>query len=132
VRHRSCGKFLRREFHFGPAGDRRAVIRMRLREGEPPALVAVAAILVASIRLHLLDVLLHLRWPGPNEMPCAAEVRKGQELGWLEHGSTVIVFAPPGFTLVDDIALGAAHPHGTGAVAAGAGRLARGALSPAS
>jgi len=86
--------------------NERAVIRMRLHGGEPFALVAVAAILVASIRLHFLDVLLHLRWPGPNEMPCAAEVRKGQELGWFEHGSTIIVFAPPGFMLADDIAPG--------------------------
>jgi phosphatidylserine decarboxylase len=86
--------------------NERALIRMRLRGGEPLALVPVAAILVASIRLHFLDVLLHLRWPGPNEMPCAAEVRKGQELGWFEHGSTIIVFAPPGFTLAEGIAPG--------------------------
>ncbi|ODV11562.1 MAG: phosphatidylserine decarboxylase [Rubrivivax sp. SCN 70-15] len=83
--------------------NERALIRMRLPGGEPLALVPVAAILVASIRLHFLDVLLHLRWPGPNELPCAAEVRKGQELGWFEHGSTIIVFAPPGFTLAPGI-----------------------------
>jgi phosphatidylserine decarboxylase len=29
-------------------------------------------------------------------MPCDVAVRKGQELGWFEHGSTIIVFAPPG------------------------------------
>ena len=76
--------------------NERAVIRLRLADGRPLALVPVAAILVASIRLHALDVLLHLRWPGPNEMPCDAAVSKGQELGWFEHGSTIIVFAPPG------------------------------------
>jgi phosphatidylserine decarboxylase len=86
--------------------NERAVIRMRLRGGEPLALVPVAAIMVASIRLHFLDVLLHLRWPGPNEMPCDAEVSKGQELGWFEHGSTIIVFAPPGFALAPGIAGG--------------------------
>ncbi len=79
--------------------NERAVIRMRLASGQPLALVPVAAILVASIRLHVLDVLLQVRWPGPNEMPCDAAVAKGQELGWFEHGSTLIVFAPPGFTL---------------------------------
>jgi hypothetical protein len=52
--------------------NERAVIRLRLTDGTPLALVPVAAILVASIRLHFLDVLLHLRWPGPNEMPCNA------------------------------------------------------------
>jgi phosphatidylserine decarboxylase len=87
--------------------NERAVLRLRLAEdGHPVALVPVAAVLVASIRLHCLDVLLHLRWPGPNEMPCHAAVRKGDELGWFEHGSTIIVFTPPGFALADGIAPG--------------------------
>jgi phosphatidylserine decarboxylase len=30
-------------------------------------------------------------------------VHKGQELGWFEHGSTIIVFAPRGFTLCPGI-----------------------------
>jgi phosphatidylserine decarboxylase len=76
---------------------------MRAQGAHEIALVPVAAILVASIRLHFLDVLLHLRWPGPNEMPCSVDVRKGQELGWFQHGSTIIVFAPPGFTLCDGV-----------------------------
>jgi phosphatidylserine decarboxylase len=67
------------------------------------ALVPVAAILVASIRLHFLNVLLHLRWRGPNEMPCDHAVTKGEELGWFEHGSTIIVFAPPGVTLAPGV-----------------------------
>ena len=66
----------------------------------------VAAILVVSIRLHFLDVLLHLRWRGPNEMPCDAPVHKGQELGWFEQGSTIIVFAPPGVGLAPGITPG--------------------------
>jgi phosphatidylserine decarboxylase len=86
--------------------NERAVIRLRLADGRPLALVPVAAILVASIRLHCLDVLLHLRWKGPHEMPCDAGVTKGQELGWFEHGSTIIVFAPPGLRLAAGIASG--------------------------
>jgi phosphatidylserine decarboxylase len=86
--------------------NERAVIRMSLADGTPFALVPVAAILVASIRLHFLDVLLHLRWPGPNEFPCSQAVKKGEELGWFEHGSTIIVFAPPGFTLAPGIESG--------------------------
>ena len=27
--------------------------------------------------------------------------RKGEEMGWFEHGSTIIVFAPNGFSLCD-------------------------------
>lgn len=86
--------------------NERAPIRLRLADGMPLALVPVAAILVASIRLHFLDVLLHLRWRGPHELPCDVPVHKGQELGWFEHGSTIIVFAPPGVTLVAGITPG--------------------------
>lgn len=89
--------------------NERAVIRGRLVEGARPiAIVPVAAILVASIRLHFLDVLLHLRRRGPNEMPCHAAVRKGDELGWFEHGSTIIVFVPRGFVLAAGIETGLA------------------------
>ena len=77
--------------------NERVVIRMALADGRPVALVAVAAILVASVRLHFLNVLLHLRWRGPNLIPCEHQVRRGEELGWFEHGSTIILFAPPGF-----------------------------------
>jgi phosphatidylserine decarboxylase len=88
--------------------NERAVIRMHLAEGGwPVALVPVAAILVASIRLHCLDVLLHLRRKGPNEMPCDAALRKGEEMGWFEHGSTIIVFAPPGFEFAEGVVPGA-------------------------
>ena len=86
--------------------NERAVIRLRLAGGQPLLLVPVAAILVASIRLHCLDVLLHLRWPGPHEMPCDQPVAKGQELGWFEHGSTIIVLAPPGCTLAPGVQSG--------------------------
>jgi phosphatidylserine decarboxylase len=86
--------------------NERAVIRMRTPQGTPLALVPVAAILVASIRLHFLNVLLHLRWRGPNELPCDAAVKKGQELGWFEHGSTIIVFAPAGHALAAGISSG--------------------------
>ena len=88
--------------------NERAVLRARLvASGQPIALVPVAAILVASIRLHFLDVLLHLRHRGPHEMACQAAHTKGQEMGWFEHGSTIIVFAPPGFTLVEGVGTGA-------------------------
>lgn len=87
--------------------NERAVLRLRLaRGGQPIALVPVAAILVASLRLHALDVLLHLKYRGPNEMPCDAPVAKGEELGWFQHGSTIIVFAPRGFALAEGIAPG--------------------------
>ena len=67
------------------------------------ALVPVAAILVASIRLHGLNTLFHTRYKGQTDFECNVAFEKGQELGWFEHGSTIIVFAPNGFTLADQI-----------------------------
>lgn len=84
--------------------NERAVLRARLEAGgHPIALVPVAAILVASIRLHFLDVLLHLRYRGAHEISCQARFAKGQEMGWFQHGSTILVFAPRGFTLAAGI-----------------------------
>jgi phosphatidylserine decarboxylase len=80
--------------------NERAVIRTRLDgSGRLVTLVPVASILVASIRLHFLDVLLHLKYQGPNVIACAARFRKGEEMGWFELGSTIIVFAEKGFAL---------------------------------
>jgi phosphatidylserine decarboxylase len=86
--------------------NERAVIQCRLPTGDLLTLVPVAAILVASIRLRFLDVLLHLRYRGPNRIHCDAPVQKGEEMGWFEHGSTIIVFAPPGVTLAGCIVEG--------------------------
>jgi len=83
--------------------NERAVLRTRLAAGRHVVtLVPVAAILVASIRLHFLDVLLNLKHRGPNVIPCDASFEKGQEMGWFEHGSTIIVLAPKGFSLCDN------------------------------
>ena len=78
--------------------NERALLRSRLEgTGHVITLVPVAAVLVASIRLHFLDVLLHLKYRGPNVIACSAAFRKGEEMGWFQHGSTIIVFAPHGF-----------------------------------
>jgi phosphatidylserine decarboxylase len=83
--------------------NERAVIRTRLASGEFLTLVPVAAILVASIRLHFLDVVLNAQTRGPSVFPCDVSVRKGDELGWFEHGSTIIVLAPDHFEFCDNI-----------------------------
>ena len=87
--------------------NERAVLQMQTQEGVPFLIVPVAAVLVASMRFHAVDVLLNLRYKGPNEMPCDAAYVKGQEMGWFEHGSTILVFVPKGFALADGIASGA-------------------------
>ncbi len=82
--------------------NERAVLRTRLHAGgHVVTLVPVASILVASIRLHFLDVLLHLGYPGPNVIACEAPLRKGEEMGWFELGSTIVAFAPAGFSLCE-------------------------------
>jgi phosphatidylserine decarboxylase len=83
--------------------NERAVIRTRLDTGEVLTLVPVAAILVASIRLHFLDLMLNAKTPGPALFPCDVDVRKGCELGWFEHGSTIIVLAPDHFEFCDNV-----------------------------
>ncbi len=88
--------------------NERAALRTRLTgSGHVVTLVPVAAILVAGIRLHFLDVLLGLKYRGPNVMACDAPFVKGQEMGWFEHGSTIIVLAPEGLTLCENVQEGA-------------------------
>ncbi|MBV8398098.1 MAG: phosphatidylserine decarboxylase [Acetobacteraceae bacterium] len=88
--------------------NERAVIRVRLsRTGHPITIVPVAAILVAGIRLSFLD--------GPLALPDAisrtirvnVSLQKGDEMGWFEHGSTIILLAPEGFHLCDGVREGA-------------------------
>jgi phosphatidylserine decarboxylase len=88
--------------------NERAVIEIEPDDpAQTIALVPVAAILVASIRLHFLDRRLHLRYRGSNIIPCDATLERGQELGYFEAGSTIIVLAPPGFRLDDAVVHGA-------------------------
>ena len=67
------------------------------------ALVAVAAILVASVRLHCLGATVDLRRRGAKPIDVAASYRRGDELGWFQHGSTILVFATKGHALCDGL-----------------------------
>lgn len=87
--------------------NERAVLRARLhRGGHRIALVPVAAILVAGIRLHWLDLVLRAGRAGATEFACESVHAKGQEMGWFEHGSTILVFVPEGFEPAAGIAQG--------------------------
>jgi phosphatidylserine decarboxylase len=84
--------------------NERALIDLRVGPANHRiTLVPVAAVLVASIRLHFADVLLNLKRRGPNVIDCDARVRKGEEMGWFQHGSTIIVFAPKGYKLCERV-----------------------------
>lgn len=78
--------------------------------GPAPALllVPVAAILVASIRLHALPHPLNLRCPGNNRFHCNAAYRRGEEMGYFEQGSTILVFASRPARIHPDIREGCA------------------------
>lgn len=78
--------------------NERAVVQTELKAtGDLITLVPVAAILISGIRLHCVDGDRCLR--DGVAMRCDATATKGQELGWFEHGSTILVFAPHGYTL---------------------------------
>lgn len=78
--------------------NERAVLEAQLERAGgqtlPFLMVPVAAILVASIRLHCIAARFHLRYNGPQVLDCDAHYDKGDELGWFEHGSTIILFFP--------------------------------------
>lgn len=88
--------------------NERAVLDLDIGDaGRSIALVPVAAILVASLRFHGLSEPLRLRYSGPNRIPSSRRFAKGEEIGYFEHGSTIIVFASGGFSFTAAVAEGA-------------------------
>jgi phosphatidylserine decarboxylase len=89
--------------------NERAVLELALgAPAERLTLIAVASILVASIRLHCVEGVLDLHYRGPNALcPSAATFTKGQELGYFQSGSTIIACASGPFAFADEIAEGA-------------------------
>ena len=92
--------------------NERAVLRTRLDgSGALVTLVPVAAILVAGLRLPFLGAELDLRGKGrrkqPHVIPCDAPLRKGEQMGWFQHGSTIVVLAPKGFAPCGGVRTGA-------------------------
>ena len=87
--------------------NERAVVQTRLSAtGHAVTLVPVAAILVAGIRLGFLDMPIgptrKTRW----NTACHAELQKGDEMGWFEHGSTIVVMASAGLSICAGITAG--------------------------
>jgi phosphatidylserine decarboxylase len=99
--------------------NERAVVELKLEgrgegahDGRSIALVPVAAILVASIKFHCLPDPLDLHYRGPARIACRAVYRRGEEIGFFQQGSTIIVLATdhyrlaPGVTTGSRIAMG--------------------------
>jgi phosphatidylserine decarboxylase len=88
--------------------NERAVVPIALRGSrESVTLVAIGAILVASIRLNFLEYPLDLKYAGPNRIACRARFRRGEEMGYFQHGSTIVVLASPGLVLAPRVREGA-------------------------
>ena len=80
--------------------NERAVIRVALADsGHGLTLVPVAAILVAGLRLGFLPEGVALRRTRGRTLASTARLAKGAEMGWFEHGSTIVVLAPAGFAV---------------------------------
>lgn len=89
--------------------NERAVLELEFgRSDYSLTLVPVAAILVASMKFHFLAEPLDLKYRGANLIPCDAKLKKGQEMGYFQHGSTIIVFASEQYKLSPGIIDG--HP----------------------
>jgi phosphatidylserine decarboxylase len=86
--------------------NERAAIEARLGNGDRMTMVPVAAILVACIRLHCLQAPLDLAYRGPNVIACAADYRKGDEMGWFEHGSTIVMLVPAAWSFAETVQTG--------------------------
>jgi phosphatidylserine decarboxylase len=87
--------------------NERAVLPLELSiQNSYLTLVPVAAILVASIRLRFVPAPLNLRYQGAMEIPCDGHFIKGQELGYFENGSTIVMFASEDFEFSDRVVEG--------------------------
>ncbi|MDJ0278684.1 archaetidylserine decarboxylase [Sphingomonas sp. 2R-10] len=86
--------------------NERATVRLRLNDGTPVLLVPVAAILVAAIRLTFLDTVRLLRERAGPVATCDAPLVQGDEMGWFEHGSTIVMLVPAPFVPAQGVATG--------------------------
>jgi phosphatidylserine decarboxylase len=88
--------------------NERAVIDLHTgSEQHHITLVPVAAILVASMKFNFIKPTLDLLYQGPNEIDCKQSFTKGDEMGYFQHGSTIILFASSNYTFCDEVKKGA-------------------------
>lgn len=76
--------------------NERAAVACRLGDGSPLTLVAVAAVLVSSLRFTFTELAVRASNPGV-PVPLDATLAKGEDMGWFEQGSTIVVLLPRGW-----------------------------------
>lgn len=106
--------------------NERAVIDFELRDGRHVAMIPVAAVLVAGLKLRFLDF---MRTTTPADYACAASFAKGTEMGWFEHGSTIILLAEQGWGLAPGISDGREIRMGQALLVAAERRASRAVLT---
>ncbi|HTI31513.1 MAG TPA: archaetidylserine decarboxylase [Sphingomonas sp.] len=82
--------------------NERAIISTRLADGRLLVMIPVAAILVAGIVLHPFGLVRG----GIMRTGLTNHTKRGAEMGWFEHGSTIVMLAPSGFDLAAGVATG--------------------------
>ncbi|MDT0595178.1 archaetidylserine decarboxylase [Glaciecola petra] len=88
--------------------NERAVVPLQLTPGRGSiTLVPIAAILVASMKFNCLSQALDMRHKGPNEFSCNHHYKKGDEMGYFQHGSTIIIFASKEYQFTSQVKSGA-------------------------
>ncbi len=80
--------------------NERACLTYQTTSGDTLALVPVAAIWVAGIRVHALHGMAWHDTPTGFTPSPAPFYAKGEEMGWFEHGSTIVMIAPHSYQLV--------------------------------
>ena len=93
--------------------NERAVLPIEIESREvglarpgPVTLVPVAAVLVASMRFTFLPEPLDSCYRGCNRIDCDVRFERGDELGWFEHGSTIMMLTGPGLELAPGLTTG--------------------------
>lgn len=88
--------------------NERAVLPLReLSTQGSICLVPVAAILVASMKFTGLAPELNLAYDGPNRLRWRARFKKGEEMGYFQQGSTILLFTTDDYALAEGIETGA-------------------------
>lgn len=86
--------------------NERAILPIEPHSSEqlaPVTLVPVAAVLVSSMRFWIDGRPTSVRRRGTHEFESTSEFARGDELGWFEHGSTIVLLAGPGLRLAPEL-----------------------------
>jgi phosphatidylserine decarboxylase len=87
--------------------NERAVVPLaQIGTGGSICLVPVAAILVASMQFTGVEGPLDLRYKGPNRIACRQRFAKGEEMGYFQQGSTIVLFATANYALCEGVTTG--------------------------